>query len=108
MKRLVAALSLAVLSVPAAAGTANPVEEGPGDAPALKAMGLDSSLGGTPSNNPGEVELALHNASAHTEYLRVAASSSARPDAPIPASSGGTMTDESPWTRQHDFIAPPQ
>jgi hypothetical protein len=109
MKRLVAALSLAALSVPAAAGTAYPVGEGPGDAPALKLIGLDNPLGGTPSYNAGDVELALHNADAHTEYLRVAASGSdARPDAPISASSGGTVADESPWSRDHNFIAPPQ
>lgn len=109
MKHLIAVFSLAALSVPAAAGTANPFDpEGPGDArPVLKRVGVDYPFGGTPSYNDPDADLALQTSDERPAPLLVAPGGNTRSDVELSASSGAA-TDYSPWAQDHNFIAPPQ
>jgi prolyl-tRNA editing enzyme YbaK/EbsC (Cys-tRNA(Pro) deacylase) len=114
MKRLIAAVSLAVLSVPALADAVNPFDADalsraqPSLSPARSTMGSDYPFGGTPPYNQLDVDRALPDIVAPATRSLVASGGNTRSDVEISASAGGTMTDESPWARQHDFIAPPQ
>jgi hypothetical protein len=108
MKTLIAAVSLAAFSVPVPA--AEPADSGqpPLSPSSLQQMGTDYPLGGTPPNNKLDAAPVPPGTDTLPERFQVASAGSTRWDAELSASAGATVAeDESPWARDHNFIAPP-
>jgi hypothetical protein len=111
MKHLIAALSLTVLSAPALADGVNPFDpeelsRALPSLPAGKHMGIDYPFGGTPPYNQLDVDMALPSIDTRPASSLVASGGNTRSDVEI--SAGADVTSESPWAKDHNFIAPPQ
>jgi hypothetical protein len=111
MKQLIAAFSLAVLSLPALADKGMPFEQVEIDRlvpviPEPKHLGVDYPFGGTPPYNQLDVDMALPDIRVRPETSLVASGGNTRSDLEI-SLANGTM-DASPWANDHNFIAPAQ
>lgn len=106
MKRLIAAVSFAVLATPAFADNGKPFEQLDLDRalPNIPEVAVSSTqypFGASAPYEQVEVDRALPNLP--MERSRVAASDSTRSDIELSTDS----PEESPWAKDHNFIAPP-
>jgi len=106
MKRLIAAVSFAVLATPAFAGNGRPFEQLDLDRalpniPEVVVRSTQYPFGGSAPYEQAEVDRALPNLP--VEHSRVAASDSTRSDIELSTDAA----EESPWAKDHNFIAPP-
>jgi hypothetical protein len=106
MKRLIAAVSFAVLATPAFADNGKPFEQLDLDRalpniPEVDVRSTQYPFGGSAPYEQVEVDRALLNLP--MERSRVAASGSTRSDIELSTDAA----EESPWAKDHNFIAPP-
>ena len=105
MKKLIAAVSLAVLSTSVVAGM--PFEQVDLDRqlpniPESRKTGIDYPFGGTAPYDQLAVDLALPNVDVRGDASLVAAGGNTRSDVELSAPEG------SAWSNDHNFIAPAQ
>ena len=105
MKRLIAAVSFAVLATPVLADTGKPFEQLDLDRalpniPEVAVRPTEYPFGGSAPYEQVEVDRALPNLP--MERSRVAASGSTRSDIELSTDA----PEESPWAQDHNFIAP--
>jgi hypothetical protein len=106
MKRLIAAVSFAVLATPAFADNGKPFEQLDLDRalPSIPEVAVSSTqypFGASAPYEQAEVDRMLPNLP--VERSRVAASDSTRSDIELSTDAA----EESPWAKDHNFIAPP-
>jgi len=106
MKRLIAAVSFAVLATPAFADNGKPFEQLDLDRalpniPEVVVRPTQYPLGGSAPYEQVEVDRALPNFP--MERSRVASSGSTRSDIELSTD----VAQESPWAKDYNFIAPP-
>ena len=111
MKRLIAAVSFAVLATPVLAETGKPYEQ----------LDVNRALPHVAERTAGAVEYPLNGSAPYEQFLvdrgfsgsvsrtHLAASGATRSDVEIAAPDVNGATIESPaWENDHNFIAPPQ